>query len=137
MMALRPIVVNKEMMILGGNMRYNACKELKLKGIPDEWVKIADTLTPEEERWFIIEDNVPFGEWDEDILRQEWDLPELSNWGLEIEEDEPHKIQKKEIKSYKKTHILISFPPEMILDIQEHLDMILKIEGIEYEQSSN
>jgi hypothetical protein len=84
MMSLRPIVVNSEMTILGGNMRYKACQELKMKEIPDEWVKIADGLTTEEEKRFIIEDNVPFGEWDYDILANEWDTDLLSEWGLEL-----------------------------------------------------
>jgi ParB-like chromosome segregation protein Spo0J len=64
MMELRPIVVNKDMMILGGNMRYRACKELGIKEIPDTWIKIAESLTEEEQRRFIIEDNIPFWEWD-------------------------------------------------------------------------
>lgn len=66
MMELRPIVVNSEMKILGGNMRWRACKELGMTEIPDSWVRIADKLTEEEQRRFIIEDNVPFGEWDWD-----------------------------------------------------------------------
>ncbi len=82
MMELRPIVVNPQMVILGGNMRYRACKELGMKTIPDEWVKIATKLTPEEEKRFIIEDNVPFGEWDYDILANEWNVDELGEWGL-------------------------------------------------------
>jgi len=84
MMALRPIVVNSEMIIMGGNMRYKACQELKMKEIPDEWVKIADGLTEEEQKRFIIEDNVPFGEWDFDILANEWDADLLQEWGLEL-----------------------------------------------------
>lgn len=137
MMSLRPIVVNSEMTILGGNMRYKACQELGMKEIPDEWVKIAEGLTPDEEKRFIIEDNLEIGTWDEDLLKQEWNIDQLQDWGLEIEKDESHEIQEKEIRSYKKTHILLSFSPEMILDIQEYLDKILNIEGIEYEQSSN
>jgi ParB-like chromosome segregation protein Spo0J len=82
MMSLRPIVVNSDMTILGGNMRYKACQELKMKQIPDEWVKIAEGLTPEEEKRFIIEDNVPFGEWDYDILANEWNVDLLNEWGL-------------------------------------------------------
>jgi hypothetical protein len=82
MMALRPIVVNREMMILGGNMRFKACKELGMKTIPDEWVKVADKLTDEEEKRFIIEDNVPFGEWDFDILANEWERELLEEWGV-------------------------------------------------------
>ena len=84
MMSLRPIVVNSEMMILGGNMRYKACQELGMKEIPDEWVKIAEGLTEDEQKRFIIEDNVPFGEWDYDILANEWDADLLQEWGLEL-----------------------------------------------------
>ena len=84
MMALRPIVIDAEGMILGGNMRFKALQGLKYKDIPDEWVKRADSLTDEEKRRFIIEDNVPFGEWDWDTLANEWDIEELAAWGLEI-----------------------------------------------------
>jgi len=77
-------VVNSEMIIMGGNMRYKACQELKMKEIPDEWVKIADGLTEDEQKRFIIEDNVPFGEWDYDILANEWDADLLQEWGLEV-----------------------------------------------------
>lgn len=65
-------------------MRFKALKELKYKEVPDEWVKRADSLTDEEKQRFIIEDNVPFGEWDFDILANEWDAVQLAEWGLEI-----------------------------------------------------
>lgn len=84
MMALRPIIVDADGMILGGNMRFKALRELKYKDVPDEWVKRADELTDEEKQRFIIEDNVPFGEWDFDILANEWDAVQLAEWGLEI-----------------------------------------------------
>ena len=84
MMALRPIIVDADGMILGGNMRFKALKELKYKDIPDEWVKRASELTDEEKQRFIIEDNVPFGEWDWDTLANEWDAEQLTEWGLEI-----------------------------------------------------
>jgi len=84
MMELRPIVVDSEGMILGGNMRFKALKELKYKDVPDDWVKRADSLTDEEKQRFIIEDNVPFGEWDFDILANEWDAVQLADWGLDI-----------------------------------------------------
>lgn len=86
MMRLRPIVVNPEMMILGGNMRFKACQHLGMKEIPDDWLKIADGLTQEEEKRFIIEDNVPFGEWDWDILANIWDYEELQAFGLDIKD---------------------------------------------------
>jgi len=98
MMELRPIVIDDDGTILGGNMRYRALKELGYKEIPDNWVKKASELTDEEKRRFIIEDNVGFGEWDMDMLANEWDAEELEEWGVEgieysvatgdIEEDE-------------------------------------------------
>jgi len=61
MMELRPIVVDKDGMILGGNMRYKAIKELGMKEIPDNWVKSAEGLTEDEQKRFIVEDNLQFG----------------------------------------------------------------------------
>lgn len=84
MMSLRPMVVDSEGFILGGNMRYRALQDLGFKEIPDEWVKRADELTEEEKQRFIIADNVGFGEWDWDTLGNEWDIDELADWGLEI-----------------------------------------------------
>jgi len=83
MMALRPIIVDAGGMILGGNMRYKALKELKYKEVPDEWVRRADELTDEEKQRFIIEDNVPFGEWDFGLLGG-WDKDLLLEWGIEF-----------------------------------------------------
>ena len=66
MMELRPMVVNSDMIVLGGNMRLKALKELGFEEIPDNWVKRADELTDEEIRRFIILDNASFGEWEFD-----------------------------------------------------------------------
>jgi DNA modification methylase len=87
MMELRPIVIDSNMQILGGNMRFKALKELKYKDVPELWIKRADSLTDEEKQRFIIEDNVPFGEWDFDILANEWDKEKLIEWGLELPTD--------------------------------------------------
>ena len=84
MMALRPIVVDEDGMVLGGNMRLRALQHLKFKEIPDEWVKRAADLTEDEQRRFIIADNVSGGEWDVDDLSINWDRVELSDWGLDI-----------------------------------------------------
>lgn len=87
MMTLRPIVVDESGVVLGGNMRLEALKALGKREIPDEWVKRADELTPEQKQEFIIKDNAGFGEWDWDLLANEWsDLP-LSDWGVDIPED--------------------------------------------------
>ncbi len=83
MMRLNPITVNRDYMILAGNMRYRACLELGMKEIPDDWVQVADDLTPEEERRYIIEDNVLFGDWDWDRITNEWDERQLADWGLD------------------------------------------------------
>lgn len=80
MLNIRPIVVNKDMVILGGNMRFKACKEAGLKEIP---IIIAD-LTEEQEREFIIKDNISGGEWDWNLLANEWDADQLTGWGLDV-----------------------------------------------------
>ena len=84
MMKLRPMVVNSDNIVLGGNMRLKALKELGYKEIPDEWVKRAEDLTDDEARRFIIADNVGFGEHDWELLANEWDEQELSDWGLDL-----------------------------------------------------
>jgi DNA modification methylase len=84
MMALRPMVVNEDIVVLGGNMRLKALKELGYKEVPDEWVKSAKDLTEDEIRRFIIADNVGFGEHDWEMLANEWNVEELSEWGLDI-----------------------------------------------------
>lgn len=88
MMELRPIVVDENMIIQGGNMRFKAIKELGLKEIPDSWVRQANDLTEEEKRRFIIADNVGFGEWDNDMLANEWDSEQLEEWGLDLPNSE-------------------------------------------------
>jgi hypothetical protein len=82
MLELRPIVVDKEGIILGGNMRYRALQELGME-IKDEWVKVADKLTDEERRRFIVEDNLEFGEFDWDSLSTQYDVDELLSWGMD------------------------------------------------------
>jgi hypothetical protein len=84
MLALRPIVIDGNNVALGGNMRLRALKELGYKEIPDDWVRRADELTEDEQRRFIIVDNVGFGENDWDVLANEWDADELTDWGLEL-----------------------------------------------------
>ena len=81
MLELRPIVVNADMVVLGGNMRLKALKELKLKEAPI--IKI-DDLTEEQQKEFIIKDNVGFGEWDWEQLANEWDVQDLDKWGLDV-----------------------------------------------------
>lgn len=81
MLEIRPVVVNDDMIVLGGNMRLKACKEAGLQQIPI--IKASD-LTEDEQREFIIKDNVGFGDWDWTILQQEWDMSKLQEWDLEL-----------------------------------------------------
>ena len=84
MMELRPIVVDEMNVIQGGNMRYRALVELGYKEVPEGWVKQGKELTPEQWREFVIKDNVGFGEWDFDLLANDWDAEELQEWGLDL-----------------------------------------------------
>ena len=80
MLQLRPIVVNEDNVVLGGNMRLKACKEAGLKEV---YIIQAKDLTEEQQKEFIVKDNVGFGEWDWDILANEWDVAQLEDWGLD------------------------------------------------------
>ena len=84
MMDLRPIIIDNDSMILGGNMRLKALLELKYSEVPNEWIKKAKDLTEEETRRFVIADNVGFGEHDWDILANEWDAEQLTEWGMDL-----------------------------------------------------
>ena len=81
MLKLRPIVVDEDDVILGGNMRYRALQELKHKEV---WTIKASELTEAQKREFIIKDNVGFGENNWEVLANEWDAAELEAWGLDI-----------------------------------------------------
>lgn len=95
MLHLRPIVVNTDMVVLGGNMRLRACKEAGMKHIP---VIVAEDITEAQQREFIIKDNVGFGEWNWDALANEWEAAQLEEWGMDIPkfdtEDQPDEDEK-------------------------------------------
>jgi ParB-like chromosome segregation protein Spo0J len=81
MLEKRPIVVDEDMVVLGGNMRLKACKSA---GLFEVWVDIAEGWTENQKREFIVKDNVGFGEWDWDILANEWNTEQLGDWGLDL-----------------------------------------------------
>ena len=81
MMEKRPLIVDENYMILGGNMRWKACQELKMKEI---WIDDAEDWTEEQKNEFIIKDNVGSGEWDWDLLANEYSNEELKDWGLDV-----------------------------------------------------
>jgi hypothetical protein len=81
MLELRPIVVNDDMIALGGNMRLKALEHL---GIEETYIIKAKDLTDKQEQEFIIKDNVGYGEWNWDQLANEWDVEDLDEWGLDL-----------------------------------------------------
>jgi hypothetical protein len=81
MLDIRPIVVNDDMVVLGGNMRLKACKAA---GIKEVAIIKASELTEEKQREFIIKDNVGYGEWDWDMIANEWESEQLEEWGLDV-----------------------------------------------------
>ena len=85
MMEIRPIIVDEDYMILGGNMRYTALLDMGYTQLPDEWVKKIDDLNEDEKKEFIIKDNVSYGEWEIALLRQHFGGIDFSDWGLDIE----------------------------------------------------
>ena len=80
MAEVRPIVVNTDMVVLGGNMRLKAMREAGWKDVP---IQVVD-WDEDKQRQFIIKDNVSGGEWDWEILANEWDTEELQEWGLDL-----------------------------------------------------
>lgn len=81
MLQIRPIVVDEAMTILGGNMRWKACVEAGMAEVP---IIIARGLTPEQQREFLIKDNISGGEWDWSLIEADWDTDLLQEWGLDI-----------------------------------------------------
>jgi len=84
MLEKRPIIVDEDLMVLGGNMRLKASKDAGLKEV---WIDIAEGWTKEQKDEFVVKDNVNFGDWEWDILANEWDSVQLSEWGLDVWEN--------------------------------------------------
>lgn len=96
MLKLRPIVVDDNNVVLGGNMRLKASIEA---GLTEVWIEKASDLTPEQQKEFIIKDNSSFGDWDWDVLANEWDTEKLNDWGLDLPVlNEKAEIEEQEIE---------------------------------------
>jgi len=93
MLELRPIVIDENNMVLGGNMRLKACQEAGLTDVP---VKQAKDLTEEQKKEFIVKDNVGYGEWDWDDLANNWNTEDLIEWGLDIPNFEVNNLEAEE-----------------------------------------
>ena len=126
MLELRPIVVDENNIVLGGNMRLKACKEAGLKEV---YIVKAENLTELQKDEFIVKDNVGFGEWDWDMLANEWDTEKLEEWGLDIikhDWDDLDYIEEEvAAPSLSKNTIVITIPEEY-LDVRVKLTEDLK-----------
>lgn len=140
----RPLICSDrtgKLVCLGGNMRYRAAKQLKYKDVP---AIIMAGLTEDQEREIAIKDNGSFGDWDYEALANEWsDLP-LAEWGIDDDFgclggcDEEKLIQEeKEIRPYTKVHILISAELSAVDEIEEMINALRKIPGVDIEQAAN
>jgi len=130
MLKLRPIVVDDDNFILGGNMRYKACVEAGLKEIS---IIKATELTEEQKQEFVIKDNSSFGEWDWDVLANEWDNTKLNEWGMDVweanedidysilDDDEGFETSVDDMKSNSKKAVMIEFD---ILDFDEAYQLV-------------
>lgn len=143
MMEKRPIVcvtdTDGKFYPLGGNMRLRAIQELKIKEIPDTWVMFADEWTIEQRNEFTIKDNVGFGEWDWDILANEWNNEELEAWGLDLPVFDTNILISKteQLKDFARSHVLISYHPDNHDKIQRLLEELNELSNIEIEIASN
>ncbi len=99
MLELRPIVVDENNIILGGNMRFKALKEA---GYSEVSIVRANDLTDEQKDEFIVKDNVGFGEWDWDSLANIWEVDKLEEWGLDLPVDLSVQEEDKEVIAHEK-----------------------------------
>jgi GH15 family glucan-1,4-alpha-glucosidase len=129
MMEARPIVIDENNIILGGNMRFTALKALGYKEIPDNWVYKMSDLTEEQKKEFIIKDNVGFGEWDWELLANEWDSVELEDFGLDVPD---YRIENNEVID---TDVDLEFAEE--LTIGQQFLIITFEDDNEYEEIKN
>lgn len=116
MLELRPIVVDEDMIILGGNMRHKACIEAGIKEIP---ITIAKGLTDNQKKEFIIKDNVGFGEWDWDLL-EDWNTDDLNDWGLDTPEDWDEVLEAEEDNYTEPDDLKVDVVLGDLIEIGEH-----------------
>jgi len=119
MLELRPFVVTDENVVLGGNQRLEACKQLEYEAVP---VMRASNLTDKEKERFVIADNVPFGDWDWDVLGSLWNTDELEEWGLEIPElDKAKETVEESEEQHNPLNDRFVVPPFSVLDTRKNI----------------
>ena len=146
MLQLRELLVyphGGKFVIIGGNMRYRACKEIGYKELP---CKVLDAETPVEKlRQYAIKDNENFGEYDWDEVANSWDTSELEDWGVELPTDWGDELtdqndgeaKKETIKAFKKSFILVSCECDDATEIAETIQKALQNYSFQIQTSSN
>jgi len=115
MLNIRPIVVDENYIVLGGNMRLRACQKAGLKEVP---VIKVENLTESQKEEFVIKDNANFGDWDWTVLSADWDIKLLDNWGIDIpKESYKDKIDQNDLET--KLHERFIAPPFSVLDTKQ------------------
>ena len=132
MLEKRPIVVDEDMIVLGGNMRLKACIEAGLKKID---VIIAEGWSEKQKQEFIIKDNVGYGEWDWDVLANEWDINNLNNWDIDLPLDFNEDLKDEDLdgeEKKEKPSIKITF--QNVEDLEE-AELSIKDLTLKYQNS--
>ena len=136
MLELRPLVVDEEFIVLGGNMRLKALKEL---GIKETFYIQENELTPKEKNQFIIKDNASFGDWDWDSLANEWNNKDLLEWGIDVwqpEEEEEKEIEKDSFADQIDTYINAQVKQIVLYYNNEEYELALRnLESIRTKES--
>ena len=135
MLEKRPLVLDENNIVLGGNMRLKAIKKAGVKKV---WVDIAKDWTEDQKKEFIIKDNIGYGNWDWDILANEWDVDELEDWGLDLDGfnidendfDEDFSLDEKEKDNLQKVNFTLA--DEQINFIRQMISDIKKTEEFKY-----
>ena len=140
MLALRPIVIDENDMVIGGNMRLRALTELGIQETP--FIKVFD-LDEEKRKEFLIKDNLNYGEWNWDLIKQDWDFGDIEDWGLDIpnwlqdddiepqfDQDELDKALSKYING-KIKQIICYFDPKQYELMISKMDYIMQREDLE------
>lgn len=131
MLKIRPIVVDENNIVLGGNMRLIAANKIGLKEV---WIIKADNLTDEQKNEFIIKDNIGYGDWDWDVLKSDWDKSHLLDWGLDLPtnlfdsidtDDKDDKEDNRNIMIDNLFQLTISFNSEQ--ELKEHYDKLIAL----------
>jgi DNA modification methylase len=117
MLEKRPIIVDENFIVLGGNMRLKACKKAGLKEI---WIDQVTDWGEEKKKEFIIKDNSGFGEWDWDILMNEWEVKDLYDWGLDIPEIPLEDIEAEEDNYEEPEELQVDIVLGDLIEIGEH-----------------